>query len=225
VALTAPAVASALAAVQARISRAGGDLERVKVVAVTKGFGPDAAGAAIAAGVNDLGESYADELLRTREQLGPMAGECRWHFIGRVQRNKVGRLAGIVHLWHGVDRIAAAEEITRRAPGASVLVQVNISGEPGKNGCTEAEAPALVSEIRRLDLDARGLMAIGLAGSPESARSGFRRLSRLADTLALPERSMGMSDDLEIAVEEGSTMVRVGRALFGPRFTRPELGR
>jgi len=224
VAVSAPVVAERLADVRRRIATAGGAPDGVRVVAVTKGFGPDAVHAAVAAGVTDLGENYADELVAKSAAAGGPE-RWRWHFLGRVQRNKVRRLAGMVHLWQAVDRVAAGREIGVRAPGAAVLVQVNVSGEPRKHGCGFDEAPALVDDLRHLGLDVRGLMAVGPTGPPELARPGYRRLAELASALRLGERSMGMTDDLEVAVEEGSTMVRVGRALFGARTGANELRR
>lgn len=224
-AMSGPLVTERLEVVRRRIEAAGGTPGAVLVVAVTKGFGPDAVDAAVAAGVIDLGESYADELLAKSAAVAPAAVPRRWHFLGRVQRNKVRRLAGLVSLWHGVDRVAAGREIAARAPGAAVLVQVNVSGEARKNGCGFDQAPALVDDLRRLGLDVRGLMAVGPTGPPELARPGYRRLARLAERLGLGERSMGMTDDLEVAVEEGSTIVRVGRALFGARSSANEVRR
>ena len=148
---------------------------------------------------------------------GGLETEPRWHLLGRVQRNKVRSVAALVHLWQGVDRPTAGAEIARRSPGAHVLVQVNLTGEPQKAGCRFEEAPGVAEELRDSGLDVCGLMGIGPAGPPEDARGGFRRLRELADRLGLGELSMGMSDDLEVAVQEGSTMVRIGRALFGPR--------
>jgi PLP dependent protein len=217
VAVTASAVAERLAEVHERIAAAGGVPGGVRVVAVTKGFGADAVEAAVAAGVVDLGENYADELVEKSDATGAGSELRRWHFLGRVQRNKVRRVAAIVHLWQAVDRVAAGREIALRAPGARVLVQVNVSGEPQKHGCHFDDVPAVVGPLRALGLDVEGLMAVGPTGPPELARPGYRRLSALAATLGLPERSMGMTDDLEVAVEEGSTMVRLGRALFGAR--------
>ncbi len=221
-------VATRLSEVRRRIEAAGGGDRQVRIVAVTKGFGPDAVRAALAAGVPDVGESYADELVAKRDEVadeGGGAGRWRWHFIGRIQRNKVRRLARAVDVWQTVDRLPAAEEIARRAPGARVLVQVNISCEPQKNGCDLADAPELVDGLRSLDLDVVGLMAVGATGPPADARPGYRQLTAMADRLELPERSMGMTDDLEVAVEEGSTMVRVGRALFGARSVPTDLRR
>jgi len=221
-------VAVRLSEVRRRIRSAGGGDRPIRIVAVTKGFGADAVRAAMAAGVADVGESYADELVaKHRQTAGTGAGGAggRWHFLGRVQRNKVRRLAPLVHLWQTVDRYQAAEEIARRAPGARVLVQVNVSGEPQKNGCALADAPELVDGLRALDLDVAGLMAVGPTGPPADARAAYRRLTAMADQLGLPERSMGMTDDLEVAVEEGTTMVRVGRALFGARSVPTDLRR
>ena len=204
------AVAQAVDEVQARIASAGGDPDAVTLVAVTKGFGRDAVDEAVEAGVTDFGENMVDELVAKRDDVN------RWHFLGRIQRRDVRRAAG-VSLWQSVDRQSAGEEIAKRWPGAAVLVQVNVSGEPGKLGCSFEDAPALVHGLQAAGLDVRGLMAIGPHGGPEAARPGFRRLVALADQLGLPERSIGMSDDLEVAVQEGSTMIRIGRALFGPR--------
>jgi pyridoxal phosphate enzyme (YggS family) len=198
-----------------RIEGAGGDPDAVRIVAVTKRFGPEAVAAARAAGLDDLGENYAQELLT--KAVVPEAAGCRWHFIGPVQRNKVRALAPVVHLWQGVDRVEVGVAIARQAPGARVLVQVNVTDEPTKAGVSPADAPGLVNELRSLGLDVRGLMAIGRTGAPRDARAGFADLSALADRLELEERSMGMSGDLEVAVQEGSTMIRIGTALFGPR--------
>ena len=226
--VTAIDVADRLAEVRARIEAAGRAPDDVVVVAVTKGFGIDAVAAADAAGIADVGENYAQELAAKVEDAGPDAGR-RWHFLGRVQRNKVRSIAAAVHLWQGVDRVAAGEEIARRAPGAKVLVQVRIdgddTGDTGRNGCHPDDVADLVERLGGLGLDVRGLMAVGPPGPPELARPGFRTVSALADRLGLVERSMGMTADLGVAVEEGSTMVRVGRGLFGARPVAPAMRR
>lgn len=195
----------------------------MRLVAVTKAFAADAVVAAMGAGIDDVGENYAQELLGKLPDLidrGVDPTPIRWHFLGRLQRNKVRALAPHVHLWQSVDRADLGAEIARRAPGAAVLVQVNLSGEAQKGGCAWADLAALVADLRARDLDVRGLMGVGPAGDPEEARPGFRRLVATADELGLPERSIGMTADLEVAVEEGSTMVRVGRDLFGERPPR-----
>jgi PLP dependent protein len=224
--VTAPdatAVAAAVDRVRDRIATAGGDPAHVALVAVTKGHPAAAAAAALAAGVADVGESYAQELLGKAAELDDRAGAGgagvvpRWHWIGRLQRNKVRQVAPLVHLWQSVDRLAVAGEVARRAPGAAVLVQVNVSGAGQQGGCPPAMVPAVVEGCRDLDLVVRGLMAIGPQGPADVVRAAFRAVRTLADRLELPERSMGMSGDLEAAVAEGSTMIRVGSSLFGPR--------
>lgn len=203
--------------VRDRIASAGGDPDSVVLLAVTKGFGPEVALAAAEAGLVDLGENYAQELVAKAPVVAEAGHEVRWHAIGRLQRNKVRSLAPVVHLWQSVDRLSLGLEIARRAPGARVLVQVNVSDEPQKGGCAPAEAPDLVAGLVDAGLDVEGLMTVGRTGAPAEARTGFALLRGLADDLSLPVRSMGMSGDLEAAVAEGSTLVRVGAALFGPR--------
>jgi pyridoxal phosphate enzyme (YggS family) len=183
---------------------------------VTKGFGVDAVTAAAAAGIARIGENYAQELL-SKLQAARTAG-LDVHFIGRLQSNKVRQLAGAVAVWESIDRSALVAELARRAPGARVLVQVAATGDPAKGGCPPAEVPTLVEQARAADLRVEGLMTVGpTVGGPEAARPGFRLVRRLVDELGLGTCSMGMTDDLEVAVEEGSTEVRLGTALFGTR--------
>jgi len=215
-------VARNLSNIRARIAGAGADPERITIVAVTKGFSADAVRAAVDAGLCDVGENYAQELIAKASAFEPsacaVAGDSlRWHFLGPIQRNKVRALAPVVTVWQAVDRRAAGEAIARRVPGARVLAEVNISGESSKHGCTLPEVPALVDDLGTLGLSVLGLMAIGPSGPPELARPGFRAVVQLARQLALPEVSIGMTEDLEVAVQEGATMVRIGRGLFGPR--------
>jgi len=205
-------VARRLTAVRSRIERAGGDPARIRIVGVTKGFGPEVVRAASGAGLRDLGENYAAELVAK----AAVADAPVWHFLGAVQRNKVQTLAPIVGLWQSVARAAEGDRIARFAPGAGVLVQVDTTGLPGRNGCPPAEVGELVRRLADLGLDVRGLMTVAAPG-PAAAREAFTAVGRLADQLGLEERSMGMSDDLEVAVTAGTTMVRVGRALFGER--------
>ncbi len=209
------AVAARLAEVRRRIEVAGGDPERVRIVAVTKGFGPEAVEAALAAGLEDVGENYAQELVTKAPRV---AGTPRWHFLGAVQRNKVPALAPLVACWQSVARAVEGEAIARRRPGALVLVEVELTGRPGRNGCRLDAVPALVADLVADGLDVRGLMTVA---PQEDAQATFRAVRELADRLGLPERSMGMTGDLEAAVAEGSTMVRVGRALFGERGGGP----
>ena len=203
----------------------------MRIVAVTKGFPPAAVSAALANGLLDVGENYAQELLAKATDPGtggpgevPDTGWAppspRWHFLGAVQRNKVRRLAPLVHLWQGVVRVVEAAEISRHRPGARILVEVDTTGDPRRRGCPLGEVPALVDAIRELDVDLRGLMTVAPIDR-DAARGCFEAVGALADRLGLPERSMGMSDDMEYAVAAGSTMVRLGRALFGPGRRSP----
>ncbi|MET0143359.1 MAG: alanine racemase [Ilumatobacteraceae bacterium] len=188
------------------------------MLAVTKGFGPPAVVAAAAAGLDKIGENYAQELA-TKASAASAAG-LAVHFIGRLQSNKVRQLAGVVDVWETVDRPRLVAELARRAPGTTILVQVDSSDEAaaGKGGCSPAEVGDLVAAALDAGLVVDGLMTVGpTTGGPDAARAGFRRTRRLADELGLRTCSMGMSGDLEVAVEEGSTRVRVGTALFGPR--------
>ncbi|MHB1585006.1 MAG: YggS family pyridoxal phosphate enzyme [Acidimicrobiales bacterium] len=220
-------MAAGLAAARRRIELAGGDLGAVRVVAVTKGFGVEAVEAASAVGLADVGENYAQELLAKHRALPAEAAGLRWHFLGAVQRNKVRVLAPLVDCWHSVAREVEGVEIARRRPGATVLVELDAAGTPGRNGCRPHDVERLVGALQGLDLVVAGLMTVA-PQAPEGARAAFRTLRRLADRLSLPERSMGMSGDLELAVAEGTTMVRLGTALFGrrpvgraPRATAP----
>jgi uncharacterized pyridoxal phosphate-containing UPF0001 family protein len=212
--------------VRRRIDAASDDPTSVRVVAVTKGFGVEAVWAALSAGMVDIGENYADELVGKAHALdeaasaegpGPPGAAPRWHYLGAVQRNKVPRLAPLVACWQGLARIEEGRAIATRRPGATVLVQVDVAGIPGRGGCDPGQVGELVAALRGEDLDVVGLMAVGPPGPPEAARPGFAVVSNLADSLDLPVRSMGMSDDFEVALAEGSTMVRLGRVLFGAR--------
>lgn len=189
----------------------GGD---VRIVAVTKTFAADAISAVTAAGITDIGENYSQECVAKLTQLQELPTV---HFIGHLQRNKVRKLAPFVDVWQSVDRVEIGAEIAKRSPGAKVMVQVDISGEESKSGCDPSAVDALVADLGGLGLKVVGLMGIGPLADPEMSRPGFRLLRSMVDRLGLPECSMGMSADLEVAVQEGSTMVRVGRGLFGDR--------
>lgn len=207
-------VTERVAVVRDRIRAAGGD-DRVTLVAVTKSFPASVIDAAVAAGCPDIGESYARELLAKLPDVTSRPGV---RFIGQLQTNKVRSLAGVVDVYETVDRESLAVELARRVPNARVLVQVSTNGEAGKGGCSPAETEPLVDRCRSLGLAVEGLMTIGpTAAGPGGARTGFRVVRALVDRLALKVCSMGMSGDLEVAVGEGSTEVRIGSALFGPR--------
>jgi PLP dependent protein len=218
-------IAANLADIRARIARAatdaGRDPDAITLVVVTKTFGVDAIRAAIDAGARDLGENRAQELVQKAPALGTT--NARWHFIGRLQRNKVKAVAPYVACWQSVDRSELADEIAHRVPGASVFVQVNVGDEPQKGGCRTDAAGALVAHARGQGLAVEGLMTVPPAGA--DPKPFFRTLRGLADDLGLPGCSMGMSSDFEAAIAEGATIVRVGSAVFGPRPTEPNARR
>jgi PLP dependent protein len=223
--VTVPAVAGGVAEVRRRLAlaarRAGRPEGSVQLVAVTKGVDVGRVKEVLTAGVGALGESRAQELLAKAPDLAPYAPE--WHFVGRLQRNKVPALAPHVALWQSVDRPEAGEAIARRQHRGRILVEVNTSGEQQKAGCSPADAPALVDTLRKQGLSVEGLMTVPAQG--RDPRPAFASLRELAGRLGLAELSMGMSDDFEVAVEEGATMVRLGRALFGPRPAPPGVQR
>jgi len=215
-------VAAALADVRERISVAARDVSRdadaVRLVAATKMVPAARVAEAVALGVPDIGENRAQELLAKAQELdahASTAAAARWHFLGRLQRNKVRSLAARVTWWQSVDREALGAAIARHAPGARILVEVNLAGEPQKGGCAPGDAARLVDALRHEDLRVEGLMTIPPAG--DDPRRWFAALRELAADLGVHELSMGMTDDFEAAVAEGATMVRVGRAIFGAR--------
>lgn len=203
--------------IRAAAGRAGRDPGDVRIVAVTKTFGPETVSAAVEAGLDAIGENRAQELLEKAAALDETGGPAPtdWHFVGRIQRNKVKKLASLVGWWHSVDRLRAGETIARHAPGARVFVQVNVGGEEQKGGCAPGETEALVGGLRDLDLEVEGLMTVPPFG--EDPRPHFARLRELAADVGVSALSMGMSGDYEIAVEEGATVVRLGTTLFGAR--------
>ncbi len=206
-------VAERLAQVRDRISRAGG--REVAILPVTKTFGIEACWAAHRAGCASVGENYAQELVA---KLGGQQLPFGVHFIGQLQTNKVRSLVSVVTVYETVDRLSLVTELAKRAPGAAVLIQVAPASQEGKGGCPIVDVPALVDAAQAAGLDVRGLMTVGpTEGGPEAARLGFRATRSLLDRLGLSVLSMGMTDDLEVAVQEGSTQVRVGSALFGER--------
>jgi PLP dependent protein len=202
----------------------GRDPGDVTIVAVNKTVGVEEVTAALAAGVRDFGENRVQEFLG-KYGLFP---EARWHFIGTLQTNKVKDVVGKAHLIHSVDSMRLLSHIERRAAERGViqpvLLQVNISGEHAKHGLTVADLPDAIREASRMDsIEVRGLMTMAPLARAEDVRWVFRELREARDSLraTLPDRvelehlSMGMSGDFRVAVEEGATIVRIGRALFG----------
>lgn len=212
--------------IDAACERAGRDPAEVGVVAVTKTHPASVVRSAFDAGIPDFGENYVQEFLAKRA-LVPEA--ARWHFIGHLQRNKAKYIIPHIHLIHGVDSERLGAEIDRQAAlharRIPVLLQVNTSGEESKFGCTPDESVAIGLRLAAMEnLDLQGMMTLAaFLDDPESVRPMFRLLAELRDRLAdatgleLPQLSMGMTNDFEVAVEEGATLVRIGTALFGER--------
>ena len=210
-------VSEAVAALRNRIAQAGGT--DVALVGVTKTFGSQAWRFAKAAGCDAVGENYAQEVVQKAGEVA-LADRLPVHFIGQLQSNKIKQLVGIVDVWQSIDRLALLTEIAKRTPesGSQVLLQVNVTGEDEKGGCAPIQVAELFRAARDMGIEVLGLMAVGPTNEdPIVTRSAFRMLRALVDEHGLRQCSMGMTGDLEIAVEEGSTMVRVGSALFGNR--------
>jgi pyridoxal phosphate enzyme (YggS family) len=216
-------VPARLSAVRARIeaacARAGRDPAEVTLVAVSKRQSVEAIRAAYDAGQRVFGENYVQELAHKAEALGELPG-LRLHFIGHLQRNKAKLVRRVAHAVETLDSIRLADALAG-AGGAPlpVLAQVNVAREPQKSGCAPEDLAALVAHVRALpSLRLEGLMTVPPASDdPEASRPCFRALRELGAEHGLPALSMGMSADLEVAVEEGATMVRVGTAIFGAR--------
>ncbi len=219
-------VADRLSEVRARVAaaavRAGRSPGAVTLVAVGKAHPPKLLAAAYAAGQRVFGENRAHELAAKAPEL---PADVEWHFIGPLQRNKVRLVRPLVALLESMDRPSLATAWARGGGAPPVLVEVNVGLEPQKAGVAPDRAAELVDRLVELGVEVRGLMAIPPAGAdPEASRPHFRTLADLGARLrerhpGLVELSMGMTDDYEVAVEEGATILRVGRAIFGPRPT------
>jgi pyridoxal phosphate enzyme (YggS family) len=188
----------------------------IVIVAVTKGFGAETCRAALAAGLRVLGENRVHEAVLKMDEVP----DAEWHLIGHLQTNKVRQAAGRFALIHSVDSVRLATELARVEPQQVVLLEVNVAREPQKHGADPDRAQEAITAIAGL-IELRGLMAMGPSqGDPAPA---FRELRQMRDEAeqrlgkSLPVLSMGMSGDFEVAVAEGSTMLRLGQALFGPR--------
>jgi hypothetical protein len=223
-------IAARLADVHARIEAAARDAgrspETVKLIAVSKTKPAEAIREAYAAGQRAFGENYAQELLAKAEGLADLA-DLEWHFIGHLQTNKAKYVARVAGMVHTIDTVVLAGELAKRAARdraapLGVLIEVNIGGEPQKAGATPSEVEEVMAAVRAYpSLALRGLMTVPPAGDPAATRSVFETLALLrklhGGAPVLPELSMGMSDDLELAVAAGATYVRIGRAIFGDR--------
>ncbi len=214
-----PSVLERLARVSARIAATGRNPDEVAIVAVTKGFGVDVCREALAAGLRILGENRVQEALT---KMGGVTGPAQWHLIGHLQTNKVKQAAGRFALIQSVDSLRLAEAIARHTPNQAVLVEVNVAREPQRSGVAPEQALELAAAVNDL-LDLQGLMGMAPGeGDPAPAFNELRRLHDEAEQRVgrgLPILSMGMSGDFEAALAAGSTMLRLGQALFGPRAT------
>ena len=191
----------------------------VAVVAVTKGFGIEAVRAAIEAGILDIGENYAQEMLEKQELLKhPREGDPpRWHFIGGLQRNKVKKLSDSVYMWQSIDSFALGEEVAKRCETPKLLVQVNMTGSENQGGVSLSQVPVLVEKFQDSGISVEGLMAIGQNADREATLAHFQNLKKLTNLLGLVECSMGMSNDYDLALDAGATILRLGTAIFGNR--------
>lgn len=215
-----------IAALESRIAaacaRAGRKRGEVTLVAVSKTFPAADVELAIEAGMTDIGENKVQE---AREKQPAVARAARWHLIGHLQSNKVKDAVRLFDVIQTVDSVELAEKIVRAAEAVGrkpeLLLQVNIGREPQKSGADPSEVAALAGRI-----ELRGLMAILPLGEADEMRPYFRELRALRDDCGLKELSMGMTDDFEVAIEEGATIVRIGRAIFGSRviLSREESG-
>ena len=223
-------VADRLETVRARIAAAAARANRdpldIRLIAVSKGMPAARVDEAIAAGVEDIGENRIQEAADKQREV---CNAARWHLIGHLQTNKAGRAAALFDFVHSVDSKRVADALSSHRPAGrdpiGVLVEVDLTGLPSCSGIPESGVEALVEELVNVPaIHVMGLMTIApFTDNPEDARASFTRLRHVRDHMehvtgwALPELSMGMSNDFEIAIEEGATMVRVGRAIFGER--------
>ena len=197
--------------------RAGRSPDEITIVAVTKGVEPRDIRIAVEAGVRHIGENRVQDAKTKTECLSALEPHPTWHMVGRLQTNKVKTAVEIFDIIHSIDSVRLADAISKRARNVyPVLLQVNISGEEQKTGFSMTDLPKAAGEVARLpNLEVKGLMTIApFVRNPEEVRPLFRMLRQLRDSLGLEHLSMGMSDDFEIAVEEGATLVRIGRAIF-----------
>lgn len=199
-------------------ARAHRDPAAVKLLAVTKVFGPEAIRAGYALGLRDFGENYVQEMERKAPSIADLAG-TRFHLIGHLQSNKTRKAAQLFSSIDAVDTVRVAERLDAESKPLDAMIEVKLSAEAAKTGATPEDLTAIVDAIR----SSRHLKLVGLMTVPpwsedaETSRPYFARLRELAGRHGVPELSMGMSNDLEVAIEEGATWVRVGTAIFGRR--------
>jgi pyridoxal phosphate enzyme (YggS family) len=217
-------IAANLTEVRGRIALAakhcGRSAESVRLVGVSKTFPADAVIAAVAAGLGDAGENRVQEAAPKVAATAQAGARPKWHLIGHLQTNKIRQALELFDVIHSVDSVHLAEAISKRAKRSiDILLEVNVSGESSKDGFAIENVPAAAATIAALpNVQLQGLMTVAPAAlDPEEVRPVFRRLRELNERLGLHELSMGMSGDFEVAISEGSTIVRIGRAIFGNR--------
>ena len=208
--------------IDAACQRAGRSPDEVTVVGISKGFPVGAVVAAYEAGLADMGENRVQEAAAKVAAAAAQGARPRWHLVGHLQRNKVKTALGLFDIIHSVDSLRLAEVISREAGAGApvpVLLEVNVAGEESKFGLAPDEVAVVLARARALpNVAVLGLMTVApLAADAEEVRPVFRELRQLRDSLGLRELSMGMTDDFEVAIEEGATLVRIGRAIFGER--------
>ena len=223
--------------VAAACQRAGRSPDEVTIVGVSKTFPPALVVEACRAGLTNVGENRVQEAATKIPAVEALGSRPRWHLVGHLQTNKVKTALGLFDIIHSVDSLRLAEFISRqvtslpvqKAGTLPVLLEINVAVEASKFGLRPEETGPTLEQIARLPgLAVQGLMTVApLVDDPEEARPVFRELRRLRDDLGLRDLSMGMTDDFEVAIEEGATIVRIGRAIFGPRepaweWARPE---
>jgi pyridoxal phosphate enzyme (YggS family) len=212
--------------IEAASLRSSNKSESVKLIAVSKTFSDQRIRDVFKLGQRRFGENYVQEAIDKIDALSDL--DIEWHFIGPIQSNKTKLIAAKFDWVHSIDRLKIAKRLSAARPAElpklNVCVQVNVTGEQSKHGCSELDVMELGQEIAALpNLNLRGLMTISeTSGDLDAARSAFRKLRGIADQmnqkgLKITELSMGMSDDLEVGIEEGATFVRVGRGIFGDR--------
>jgi pyridoxal phosphate enzyme (YggS family) len=214
--------------IAAAAERAGRDPLSIKLMAVTKTVGPERILKAIEAGLTMLGENYVQE---AKDKIAAIGDHAQWHMIGHLQTNKAKYAVKLFDCVHSVDRLELAQELDKRAGQINrklnVLIEVNVSGEESKSGTEKTQALELVRQVALLpNLAVRGLMTMApYSDNPENSRPYFKALRDLRDDIngvgiagiSMDELSMGMTDDFEMAIEEGATIIRIGRAIFGKR--------
>ena len=211
--------------IDAACHRVGRDPDDITLVGISKTHGAGEIAVAVAAGLRDVGENRVQEAAPKIAALSELTPRPVWHMVGHLQSNKARDAAGLFDILHSVDSEHIADALSQNATRPlRVLIEVNVAGEASKFGVAPSTAMKLAAYVgRQPNIQLLGLMTVApLTADPEEVRAVFRALRELRDAIGLGELSMGMTDDFEVAVEEGSTFVRVGRAIFGPRAARAD---